>query len=81
MPYIKHHQRLRHEAFGVTPDTSGELNYIIARYCQEYAKSHGSNYDAYNEVIGALECAKLEFYRRLVAVYEEKKMAENGDVY
>jgi len=32
------------------------------------------------DVLGALECAKLEFYRRLVAVYEDVKIRENGDV-
>jgi len=31
--------------------------------------------------MGALEGAKLEFYRRVVVPYEEKKMKENGDVY
>jgi hypothetical protein len=30
-----------------------------------------------------LECAKLELYRRIVAAYEDEKIAdpENGDVY
>ena len=31
--------------------------------------------------IGALEAAKLEFYRRVVAPYEDQKMLDNGDVY
>ena len=30
---------------------------------------------------GALESAKLEFYRRVVAPYEDEKMNLNGDVY
>ena len=30
---------------------------------------------------GALECAKLEFARRIVAPYEDAKIKENGDVY
>ena len=34
-----------------------------------------------NELIGALECAKQELYRRVVAPYEEDKIEENGDVY
>lgn len=33
------------------------------------------------EIGGAIECAKLEFYRRVAAPYEDKKIAENGDVY
>ncbi len=35
----------------------------------------------FNAVVGALECAKLELYRRMVAPYENGKIAENGDVY
>jgi len=31
--------------------------------------------------MGALEGAKLELYRRKVAIYEEEKIKENGDVY
>jgi len=33
------------------------------------------------DVLGALEGAKQEFYRRKVVQYEENKIAENGDVY
>ena len=29
----------------------------------------------------ALECAKLELYRRLAAPYEDEKRKETGDVY
>ena len=39
-----------------------------------------SNYQAINDIIGALESAKLEFYRRPVAIYEDKKIIENGDI-
>jgi hypothetical protein len=34
-----------------------------------------------NEVIGALECAKLELYRRIAVPYEDQKITESGDVY
>ena len=34
-----------------------------------------------DDVLGALEGAKLEFVRRVVVPYEERKMKENGDVY
>lgn len=30
---------------------------------------------------GALECTKLELYRRRVADYEDQKIADNGDAY
>lgn len=34
-----------------------------------------------NSARGAIECAKLEFYARVVRPYEETKIVENGDVY
>jgi hypothetical protein len=34
-----------------------------------------------NDVVGALDGAKAEFQRRVVAPYEDKKIRENGDVY
>lgn len=40
-----------------------------------------AGYVELNEVVGALESAKLELYRRIVGPYEDKKSAENGDVY
>lgn len=39
------------------------------------------SYADINEAIGALECAKLELYRRIAVPYENRKLAENGDVY
>ena len=39
-----------------------------------------AKYADINELIGALECAKLEFYRRKAAPYEDKKAVENGDL-
>jgi len=31
--------------------------------------------------LGAIECAKLEFIRRVVSPYEDAKIVANGDVY
>ena len=33
------------------------------------------------DVAGALRCSMLEFYRRVAVPYEDKKIAENWDVY
>lgn len=63
------------------PNSSGELNYMITGFCNLYLETKGTNYTVLNEIIGVLECAKLEFYRRVVTPYEEKKRKENGDVY
>lgn len=38
-------------------------------------------YQDHNDVMGALEGAKQEYYRRIVAPYENEKIKENGDVY
>jgi hypothetical protein len=34
-----------------------------------------------NSMIGALECCKLELYRRLAAPYEDQVLDANGDAY
>lgn len=86
MPYIK--QGKREE---INPDIDnlskhinhvGDLNYTITKLCRAYLKhATTSNYQGYNDIIGVLECAKLEFYRRAVSIYEDEKIKENGDVY
>ena len=59
-------------------DRAGELNYSITRLL--LAVQGDARYRDLNELIGALECAKLELYRRKAAPYEDKKIAENGDL-
>ena len=39
------------------------------------------SYSRINELIGVLECAKIELYRRIAAPYEDDKSRINGDVY
>jgi len=63
------------------PEVAGELNYLITKLCIEYLSYKGEKYATYNDIIGALECAKLEMYRRKISPYENKKIEENGDVY
>jgi hypothetical protein len=60
---------------------SGFLNYCITKLVWSFIHSQSEKYDAYNAAIGALECAKLELYRRKVAEYEDGKIESNGDVY
>ena len=81
MPYIKQETREKH--YPIRPAVSvGELNYRICREVNEYLKGqYAECYRSYNDVIGVLECAKLEIYRRLVVGYEERALAENGDVF
>ncbi len=81
MPYIDREARER-LASGSAPANAGELNYAITRIVDDYlARAGGLRYAHINEAIGALECAKLELYRRLAAPYEDRKIAEAGDVY
>jgi hypothetical protein len=84
MPYIKQQSRLEIET-GYddrtrSAETPGELNYNITFLLREYL-GNAPNYDKFNSVLGVLEAAKLELYRRMVAPYEDTKIKENGDVY
>ena len=80
MPYIKQSLRRVADQYG-DPAGPGELNYLITQLILKYVREKGVNYAVLNEAIGVLEAVKLEFYRRLVAQYEETKIIENGDVY
>ncbi|TGD70641.1 hypothetical protein E4634_20915 [Mangrovimicrobium sediminis] len=81
MPYVSKDAREKLET-SKYPESPGELNYMITRMVDEYLVSKGGlRYTNINEVIGALECVKLELYRRIAAPYEDKKKEETGDVY
>ena len=79
MPYVEPHEREGLVVL-VTPTTPGQLNYAITKLCHEWIQAHGLTYIRINEVIGVLECAKLELYRMVAAPYEDKKRAQNGPV-
>lgn len=82
MPYIHQDDRLLLELNGnASSTTPGELNYVITNVCIEYMNTKGKNYQTVNDIVGALEGAKLEFYRRVAAPYEDMKIKQNGDVY
>lgn len=81
MPYIKQEDRMRlaSDIFN-GPANAGELNYVLTQACIEYFVNNGGRYQQINDVVGALEGAKLEFYRRLAAPYENEKAHANGDL-
>jgi len=81
MPYIKQEFRPLLDVCKRLPDDAGELNYVITTILDQYIKMKGKKYQTLNEVIGVMECAKLELYRRVAAPYEDTKIIENGDVY
>lgn len=83
MPYIAAKDRKRVDRLYASglPETAGELNYAITCLLRDYFTSNGGRYQQINDCLGALEGAKLEFYRRVAAPYEDTKIKENGDVY
>lgn len=82
MPYIPKEDRADlAPRFARAPRTQGELNYQLTCVAQHYVRVHGLSYGTLNTVVGALECAKAEFQRRVVAPYEDSKLKQNGDVY
>lgn len=84
MPYIKEYKRRDFDkALDTFPPlmSPGEANYAITRLLNMYVHQHGECYYTFQDAIGILECAKIEFYRRRVAPYEDEKCAEHGDVY
>ena len=80
MPYILRSRRVKLDGNRDLPRNAGELNYVITNIISEYYQQEGG-YSSINDVLGALEGAKLEFYRRVAAPYEDTKIQENGDVY
>ena len=81
MPYIN--PEIRAEIL-LNPEAilnAGELNYYISTLIDHFINKKGKSYSTINEVIGSLECVKLELYRRIAAPYENTKLQENGEVY
>jgi hypothetical protein len=83
MPYVPKEDRERLLRKPTLCKTPGELNFVITTIVQAFLfrDTAKPNYARYNEAIGALECAKLELYRRQIVPYEDEKCTENGDVY
>ncbi len=85
MPYLKQEDRDQideHIDFeNIILQSSGELNYVFTRLCISYIKGWGEKYQLHNDCIGALSACQMELARRMTAPYEDKKIAENGDVY
>ncbi len=84
MPYIKQTRRENiNPALNslFTLDLNeGDLNYIFSMLIHNYIDINGLNYANCNNMIGVLECAKLELYRKLIAPYEDEKIQENGGI-
>lgn len=86
MPYILKVQRRK--ATRENPTDVGQLNWGITKLVDDFltmlrqeSSDEKVHYEHMNNLIGAMECAKLEIYRRVIAPYEDTKIAANGDVY
>ena len=87
LPYVKPENRAKYEKaldelIGIlkslpVEEVDGELNYVVTKILKQI---YPLRYFHINKAIGVLECVKLEFYRRVAAPYEDKKMKECGDV-
>ena len=81
MPYLPYYKRHALDQVAY-PTDAGDINYMISQIINKFiAYRGGLKYAVINEIVGALECAKLEMYRRLAAPYEDTKIDENGDVF
>ncbi len=87
MPYIKEKERVKFEKAikdlvklleKDKENLAGNLNYVVTSIIKRLSKN--LRYKKANEIIGALECIKLEYYRRVLTPYEDKKILENGDL-
>lgn len=87
MPYIKQDKRneikdIIHSQEVNAIETVGDLNYTITMICKKFMEMNGGiSYTNVNSIIGVLDCAKQEFYRKVGAPYEDEKIKENGDVF
>ena len=93
MPYIPSEDRPAYdglidqlaEALAAQPADrrKGHANYVITQLVRKawgVDAASGESYSNYADVIGTLECSKLELYRRWVADYEDKAIEKNGDL-
>lgn len=87
MPYIKKKERIKFKwiidnAVSLLQENpeelAGKLNYLIFSILKRLSKD--LRYKKANELIGVLECVKQEYYRRVLAVYEDQKIKEHGDI-
>lgn len=87
MPYIPQHNRtdvgesLHTFGLGFVPENAGQLNFVVSTFIANFIRVYGLKYANLNEMVGALECAKMELNRVIIGPYEDLKIEENGGVY
>lgn len=87
MPYIPQDRRdgieteLSVDHLNWIPSNAGDLNFVVSMFIANYIRERGCKYAVLNEMVGALECAKMELNRVIIGPYEDQKIRENGPVY
>ena len=80
MPYIDEDRKRELELTGHTV-TSGDLTYALTVVALAHLEGKPDvRYADLAEVLGCFDSASKEFYRRIVAPYENQKIKDNGDV-
>ena len=84
MPYIDKTKRVR---FDVGLDNlldkdtkKGELTYCVYKLATQYIQQKGLNYQNSSDACAALADAEFEVRRRVMSLYEDFKIKQNGDV-
>jgi hypothetical protein len=91
MPYITQEARVPYEKaienivellalLRAETDVEGHFNYVVSSIMKRYIKKTGNKYYKCNKFSGALNCIHSEFYRRVVAPYEDEAIKKNGDI-
>lgn len=84
MPYISQEDRAKYDeeiyalAEKLVDVPAGHVNYAISKMFSIMINLSGESYATYNELVGVLECAKLELFRTKIGRYENKRIEENG---
>lgn len=87
MPYIQARDRRRLDpaidelADRLQDMDAGAQNYVVTRLLVAWVRARGASYETLSDAVKVLETAKLEFYRRWLGPYEDRKIEENGDVF
>jgi len=59
---------------------NGTANYILTRIILGILKPNQWNYESLMHVMGTLTCVQHEISRRIIGIYEDTKISQNGDV-
>ena len=84
MPYIKKEKRQEMDEnisnLLLQIKSKGDLNYVICELVGRLILSTGISYTNISEKIGAVHDAEQELRRRILSIYEDRKLLENSDV-